>query len=418
MDIFDKFRKDKGPLGKYQEIGEGYYMFPKLEGELGSRMMFNGKEIICWSVNNYLGLGNHPEVRAIDAQAAKDWGMAYPMGSRMMSGNTQYHEDLEAELAEFVSKESSYLVNFGYQGIMSAVDALLGRHDVCVYDAESHACIVDGVRMHAGKRFAFQHNDMASLEKNLKRAQAITEKTGGGILVISEGVFGMRGDQGLLKEIVALKEDYNFRLLVDDAHGFGVLGETGAGAGEFQGVQDGIDVYFATFAKSMASVGAFLAGDKDVIDFLKYNLRSQIFAKSLPMPFVIGAFQRLKMLREDPSHKAKLWENVNALQNGLREKGLDIGNTNSCVTPIYMHGSVEEAINLVYDLRENHHIFCSIVVYPVIPKGMIILRLIPTAAHTLEDIETSLVAFAAIAEKLKAGEYQKEVIPMQERMNA
>ncbi len=408
MDIFNKL-KDGGPLGRYQSQTEGYFIFPNLEGELGSRMMFRGKEVICWSVNNYLGLGNHPEVRAIDAQASKDWGLAYPMGSRMMSGNTVKHYELEAKLAEFVQKESSYLVNFGYQGIMSAIDALLGRHDVAVYDSESHACIVDGVRMHAGKRFAFQHNDIASLEKNLKRAEAIVKKTGGGILVISEGVFGMRGDQGKLREIVALKEKYNFRLMVDDAHGFGVLGETGAGAGEHQGVQDDIDVYFATFAKSMASIGAFLAGNKEVIDYLKYNMRSQIFAKSLPMPFVIGALKRLEMLRTDPSHKQKLWDNVNALQSGLKARGLDIGETNSCVTPVYMNGGVGEAANLVYDLRENFHLFCSIVIYPVIPKGMILLRLIPTASHTMEDIEETLDAFEAISAKLKAGEYAKEM---------
>ncbi len=408
MDIFNKL-KDGGPLGRYQSQTEGYFIFPNLEGELGSRMMFRGKEVICWSVNNYLGLGNHPEVRAIDAQASKDWGLAYPMGSRMMSGNTVKHYELEAKLAEFVQKESSYLVNFGYQGIMSAIDALLGRHDVAVYDSESHACIVDGVRMHAGKRFAFQHNDIASLEKNLKRAEAIVKKTGGGILVISEGVFGMRGDQGKLREIVALKEKYNFRLMVDDAHGFGVLGETGAGAGEHQGVQDDIDVYFATFAKSMASIGAFLAGNKEVIDYLKYNMRSQIFAKSLPMPFVIGALKRLEMLRTDPSHKQKLWDNVNALQSGLKARGLNIGETNSCVTPVYMNGGVGEAANLVYDLRENFHLFCSIVIYPVIPKGMILLRLIPTASHTMEDIEATLDAFEAISDKLKAGEYAKEM---------
>ncbi|NNE28405.1 MAG: pyridoxal phosphate-dependent aminotransferase family protein [Saprospiraceae bacterium] len=406
MDIFEKFRKDRGPLGKYQERAEGYYIFPELTGELGSRMMFNGKEVICWSVNNYLGLGNHPEVREVDAQATKDWGLAYPMGSRMMSGETAHHKELEVELADFVKKDAAVLVNFGYQGIMSAIDSLLGRHDVVVYDAECHACIVDGVRMHAGKRFAFQHNDMESLEKHLISATKLCEKSGGGIMVITEGVYGMRGDQGKLREIAALRPKYNFRLVVDDAHGFGTLGETGYGAGEVQNCQDEIDVYFATFAKSMASFGAFLAGDKDMIDFLRYNMRSQIFAKSLCMPVVVGAKKRLEMLRTRPEFKNKLWENVNALQKGLREKGLDIGVTNSCVTPVMMEGSVEEATKMVYDLRENYRIFCSIVVYPVIPKGMILLRLIPTASHTMEDIEETLTAFTAVAEKLKDGYYK------------
>ncbi len=410
MDLFDRIRNNPGPLGQWSEIAEGYWIFPKLKGELANRMEFNGKEVICWSVNNYLGLGNHPDIRKADAEAAAEWGLAYPMGSRMMSGNTDMHDELERQLAEFEKKEAAVLVNFGYQGIMSAIDALLsprGR-DVVIYDAESHACIVDGVRMYQGKRFRFEHNDIASLEKRLISATNIVEKTGGGILVISEGVFGMRGDQGKLREIVALKEKYNFRLLVDDAHGFGVLGETGAGAGEAQGVQDEIDVYFSTFAKSMASIGAFLAGDRDIINFLKYNMRSQIYAKSLPMPIVQGALSRFKMLK-DPVHKNKLWENVNALQNGLKEKGFDIGSTNSCVTPVYMHGSVEEAMRMVHDLRENHRIFCSIVVYPVIPKGMIILRLIPTAMHNLEDIKETLNAFEAVSSKLKSGFYQQEV---------
>jgi len=409
MDIFERIKTNKGPLGRWAEVAEGYWIFPMLEGELSNRMTFNGKEVICWSVNNYLGIGNLPEIREADAQAAKDWGLAYPMGSRMMSGNTKYHVQIEKELAEFVSKEEAVLVNFGYQGIMSAVDALLTRRDVVVYDSESHACIVDGVRMHLGKRFAFEHNNMESLEKHLESATKIVAETGGGILVISEGVFGMRGDQGKLKEIVALREKFDFRLMVDDAHGFGTLGATGAGAGEEQGVQDEIDVYFATFAKSMASIGAFLAGDKEIIEYLRYNMRSQIFAKSLPMPITVSALKRLDLLRTRPELKEKLWENVRALQSGLKENGFEIGVTNSCVTPVYMHGSVEEAMQLVHDMRENHHIFCSVVVYPVIPKGMIILRLIPTATHTMEDIELTLKAFSAVSEKLKSGAYRTEV---------
>ena len=353
-------------------------------------MQFNGREVICWSVNNYLDLGNHPEIRKVDAQASEEWGLSYPMGSRMMSGNSDLHDQLESELAEFVQKEAALLLNFGYQGIMSAVDALVDRHDIIVYDSECHACIVDGVKMHLGKRFAFQHNDIASLDKCLERASNLIEDTDGGILVISEGVFGMRGDQGKLKEILALKSKYDFRLLVDDAHGFGTLGATGAGAGEEQGIQEDIDLYFSTFAKSFASVGAFLAGDRDIIQFLKYNIRSQIFAKSLPMPIVVGARKRLEMMKAMPELKDKLWANVEKLQSGLKERGLDIGNTNSCVTPVYMHGSVQEAMALVKDMRDNYNIFCSIVVYPVIPRGMILLRLIPTAGHTFDDIDKTL----------------------------
>lgn len=407
MDIFDKF-KTKGNIGRFSDVAEGYFVFPKLEGELGNRMYFQGREVVCWSINNYLGLANHPEVRATDAQAAKDWGMAYPMGARMMSGATKYHDQLEEQLASFLGKESAMLVNFGYQGMSSGIDCLLGRHDVAVYDSESHACIIDGVRMHQGKRFAFEHNNIASLDKNLERATRLVEKSGGGILVISEGVFGMRGDQGKLREIVALKNKYNFRFLVDDAHGFGALGPTGAGAGEEQDVMDEIDVYFSTFAKSMASIGAFFAGNKDVMNYMKYNMRSQMFAKSVPMPVVIGAMKRLELLRTVPELRMNLWRNVSALQNGLKAAGFDIGDTNSCVTPVYMHGEVGEAMALTYDLRENYNIFCSIVVYPVVPKGMIILRLIPTASHTQKDIDETIAAFSAIKDKLAGGGYKAQ----------
>ncbi len=411
MDIFDKM-KFMGPLGQHADKAEGYYVYPNLEGPIGNRMMFRGKEVVMWSVNDYLGLANHPEVRAIDAQAAKDWGMAYPMGSRLMSGNTKHHEKLEQDLADFVQKEKGFLVNFGYQGMVSAIDTLVGRDDVIVYDSESHACILDGMRLHPGQRYVFKHNDMESLEKNLDRAQKYIKKKNsrGGILVISEGVFGMRGDQGLLKEIIALKEKYPFRLLVDDAHGFGTLGKTGAGAGEEQGVQDGIDVYFATFAKSMAGIGAFFAADARTIKYLKYNMRSQIYAKSLPMPMVVGAQKRLEMLKTMPELKEKLWENVNNLQNGLKDRGFSVGNTNSCVTPVYMEGTVGEATQLVFDLRENYSIFCSVVVYPVVPKGMIILRLIPTTNHTDEDIEMTLNAFEKVKTKLDAGAYKVDDI--------
>lgn len=411
-DIFERLLKNYGPIGQYRERAHGYFAFPKLEGEIGSRMMFRGKEKIVWSLNNYLGLANHPEVRKADADASAEFGLAYPMGARMMSGNSNHHEQLERELAAFEMKEDAILLNFGYQGIMSLIDVICSRHDVIVYDAESHACIIDGLRLHPGHRFVFKHNDLEDCEKQLQRAQSLIDKQqSGGILLITEGVFGMAGDQGKLKEIVAMKAKYEFRLLVDDAHGFGTLGETGAGAGEEQGIQDGIDIYFSTFAKSMASIGAFAAGPKNIIDYIRYNIRSQIFAKSLPMPLVIGNLKRLELLRNHPELKAKLWENALKLQNGLKEKGFDIGKTDSVVTPIYMKGGVEEATAMVMDLRENYNIFCSIVVYPVIPKGHIIYRLIPTAVHTDEDIALTLKAFEETKQKLDAGAYKVSQIP-------
>ena len=406
-DLFDRIIENKGPLGKWASIAEGYFVFPKLEGPISNRMKFQGKDVITWSVNDYLGLANLPEVIEEDARAARSYGAAYPMGARMMSGHTDYHEQLQNELADFSQKEAAYLLNFGYQGIMSAIDALVSKDDIIVYDVDCHACIIDGVRLHMGKRFTFKHNDIESLEKNLERATKLAEQQNGGILVISEGVFGMRGEQGKLKEIVELKKKFNFRLLVDDAHGFGTLGKNGAGAGEEQGIQDDIDVYFATFAKSLAGIGAFLSADKEIIDYLKYNLRSQMFAKSLPMIYVKGALKRLHMLRTQPELKNKLWENVNALQNGLKENGFDIGNTSSCVTPVYLNGTIPEAMALVKDLRENYGIFCSIVVYPVIPKGLILLRLIPTATHTLQDVAETLVAFSKIRERLESGVYKR-----------
>jgi len=399
---------DRGPLGKHANVEEGYFMFPKLEGEIGPRMKFRGKEVLTWSLNNYLGLANHPEVRKADAEATAEWGLAYPMGARMMSGNTHLHVELENQLAEFVQKESCILLNFGYQGIMSAIDAIVDRRDVIVYDAESHASIVDGVRLHMGKRFVFPHNNIENLEKQLERAQKITDETGGGILVITEGVFGMSGNMGDLKGIVALRKKFQFRLLVDDAHGFGTMGKTGAGAGEEQGVQDEIDLYFSTFAKSMASIGAFIAGNKNIIEYLRFNTRSQIFAKSVPMPLVQGALKRLELLRTQPELKENLWIIVNALQGAYKANGFNIGTTKSPVTPVVLNGTVGEAANLAMDLRENYGIFCSVVIYPVVPRGSIILRIIPTADHTLADVEETISAFVKIKKKLDDGYYKEQ----------
>ena len=406
LDIFEKLQSNLGPLGKHSELSEGYFTFPKLEGEIAPRMKFRGKEVLTWSLNNYLGLANHPEIREADEAAARKWGAGYPMGARIMSGNTDMHEELESQLAEFVGKEKAYLLNYGYQGIMSAIDCLVDRKDVIVYDAECHACIIDGLRMHLGKRYVYPHNDMDGLEKQLIRAKKLTQETDGGVLVITEGVFGMTGNMGNLKGIVQLREKYKFRLLVDDAHGFGTMGKSGAGAGEEQGVQDKIDLYFSTFAKSMASIGAFIAGDEGVVRYLKYNMRSQIFAKSLPMIMVEGGLKRLDLLKNRPELKQNLWKVVAALQGGLREKGFNIGTTTTPVTPVVLNGTVGEAATLSKDLRENYNIFCSVVIYPVVPKGMIILRLIPTAVHTIEDVEETIAAFEAIKEKLSSGYYK------------
>jgi len=404
MDIFNK-TGNFGPIGQYMEQAHGYYMFPKLEGEISNKMKFMGKEMLVWSLNNYLGLGNHPEIRKVDAEAAATWGLAYPMGARMMSGHTSYHEELEKKLAAFVNKESAYLLNYGYQGMVSIINSLVDRRDVIVYDSDAHACIIDGMRLHFGKRFVYPHNNMANLERELERATRITEKTKGGILVITEGVYGMAGDLGKLKDIVELKKKFSFRLLVDDAHGFGTMGPTGAGTGEHFGVQDEIDVYFATFAKAMAGIGGFVATTKKMIDFLMYNMRSQVYAKSLPMPMVIGSLKRLEMLQNEPEHKQKLWNIVNALQKGLKAKGFDLGNTESPVTPVFFKGGLPEATKVTKELREKHSIFCSIVGYPVVPKGVIMLRLIPTAMHSLEDVDYTIKAFSQVKKKLDAGEY-------------
>ena len=410
MDLFEKLKQNRGPLGQHAKDAHGYFTFPKLEGEISSKMKFRGKEVLTWSINNYLGLSNLPEVRESDAIASKKWGLGYPMGSRMMSGNTSLHEELEKGLSEYVQKEDTILLNFGYQGMLSAIDALVDRKDVIVYDSECHACIIDGVRLHQGKRFVYPHNDIENLEKQLQRAENIISQTGGAILVITEGVFGMSGDLGDLKSIVDLKKKFNFRIFVDDAHGIGTMGNTGAGSGEELGCQDQIDLYFGTFAKSFASVGAFISSTEDVVEYLRYNMRSQIFAKSLPMPIVESAIKRLEIMRRGTEQKDKLWAIANSLQSGLKSAGFELGNTQSAVTPVYLTGGVGEATNLTFDLRENYNIFCSIVTYPVVPKGVILLRLIPTAVHTLEEVEYTIKSFSEIKDKLANGEYISEEI--------
>ena len=415
VDIFDKIRKSTGgPIGQYREKIDGYFAFPKLEGELGPHMRFNGKEVLCWSLNNYLGLANHPEIRKIDAQAAERWGMAYPMGSRMMTGQTELHERLERELAEFECKEAAFEFNFGYQGIVSTIDSLLSRHDVVVIDSEAHACLIDGVRMHMGSVYKFKHNDIASCEQKLKKATEEADANGGGVLLITEGVFGMTGALGILDQIVALKKKYSFRILIDDAHGFGVMGPNGRGTSEHFSVMDGIDLYIGAYAKSMATIGGFVASDKDIINYLRYNMRSQMYAKSLPMPIVEGCLKRLEIIRgaEGDQLRAQLWKVTRRLQEGFRELGYEIGPAEACVTPVHLYCGVNQASNIAVDLRENYGIFCSIVTYPVIPPGMLIFRIIPTAAHSIEDVDRTLAAFKDIKERLARGEYDHEMPDM------
>jgi glycine C-acetyltransferase len=411
-DIFEKTTTDLGYIGNEAKkfSSHHYFTFPMLTGELGPHMTFNGKPMLNWSLNNYLGLANHSEVRKADADATAEYGLAYPMGARMMTGNTALHEEFEQQLAQFVGKEDSFLLNYGYQGVMSVIECIVGNKDVIVYDAESHACLIDGIRLHKaklGKYYKYNHNDMESLEKNLQRATKLADEQGGGILVITEGVFGMSGKVGSLDKIVAFKEKYNFRLLVDDAHGLGTMGETGAGVPEHFGVQDGVDLHFCTFAKSMAAIGAFIAADKDVVMYLKYNMRSQTYAKALPMPFVKAGMKRLELIKKHPEFKDNLWKIVNALQDGFRKRGFDIGETTSPVTPVLLHGDYDLGVvtNLVRDMREEMGIFCSIVTYPVVPKGVLMLRIIPTTMHTLEDVEYTMNCFEQVQAKLQAGEY-------------
>ncbi len=411
MDIFEKFNLDDTPLGKYYEFAHGYFMYPQLEGEIGPHMKFMGKEMIVWSLNNYLGLANHPDVRKVDAEAAAQYGLAYPMGARMMSGHTKEHRKLEKQLADFVKREDAYLLNYGYQGMVSIIDNLVCRKDVIVYDEEAHACIIDGMRLHIGKRFTYKHNDMESLEKQLQHAEAVVKETGGGILVITEGVYGMTAELGNLPGIVALKDKYNFRLFIDDAHGIGTMGPTGAGTDEHFGLQSKVDLYFGTFAKAFAGIGGFVAGPKNVINYLRYNMRSQIYAKALPMAMVLGIQKRLEIIKTMPELREKLWTNVHTIQDGLREAGFDIGKTQSPVTPVFLKGGDREASNLIVDLRENYNIFCSIVTYPVVPKGVFLIRIIPSAAHSIEDIDITIKAFKEVKGKLDGGHYRELEIP-------
>ena len=408
-DLFAKIDRSMGELGKLSGPGHGYFTFPKLEGEIKPRMMFRGKEVLCWSLNNYLGLANHPEIRKIDTEATQRWGLGYPMGSRMLTGNSDLHEKFEAMTSEFMGKEDTYLLNFGYQGMLSIVQTLTDRRDVIVYDQLAHACIIDGMMLSLARRFVYRHNDMEQFEDRLKKAQKIVEQTGGGILVITEGVFGMKGDLGRLDLIAEFKKKYNFRILVDDAHGFGVMGATGKGTPEHYGVMDQMDLVFNTFAKSMAMVGAFVSGDRKILTYLRYNMRSQIYAKTLPMPLVEGAIKRLELLISEPNLRDNLWTVVNAIQTGLRSRGFDIGITQSPVTPVYLKGGLDEARNLIMDLRENYKIFVSAVTYPVVEKGELMLRIIPTSVHTMADVEETLSAFEAIRSKMLNGEYSGTV---------
>ena len=395
MDLFDKLETRPSPLGEFTSNGYGYYTFPKLDGPIGPEMKFNGKDVVVWSVNDYLSVGNHPRIREVDKNAAEKYGLSAPMGARLMTGNSDEHEALERELADFIHKPKALLLNYGYQGIMSVIHSLVDRNDFLIYDELSHACIVDGKQLAMAEKSVFKHNDMESLEKQLKRASKKL-KPNSSILVVTEGVFGMTGDLGKLKEIIALKEKYPFRLLVDDAHGFGTLGHDGSGAGTQLGCHDGIDIYFGTFAKAVALIGAFVAAEPRVIEFLKANTRSQIFAKSLPMPIVVSARERIKLIRKNPQWREQLWENTKKLRSGLVELGYNVLPSESPVTPVLTEGSTDLAQTIMREMREEHGVFVSGVAYPVVPKGVVLLRLIPMAGHTDAHIEKTLKAFEAI----------------------
>lgn len=395
MDLFDKLENRPSPLGPFTSAGYGYYTFPKLEGPLGPEMKFNGKDMVVWSINDYLGVGSNEKIKQIDAEATAKYSLSAPMGARLMTGNSDEHEALEKELAAFVHKEDAQLLNFGYQGIMSVIHALVDRNDYLIYDELSHACIVDGKQLAMADKSVFKHNDIESFKKQLYRAAA-KKKDNSSILVVTEGVFGMTGDLGILPEIIKLKEEVPFRLLVDDAHGFGTLGHDGSGTGTQLECQDGIDVYFGTFAKAVALVGAFVASEPRVIQFLKANVRSQIFAKSLPMPIVATARERLKMIRQHPEWREKLWSNTLKLREGLIKIGYNVLPSESPVTPVLTQGSTDLCQDIMRIMREEHGIFVSGVAYPVVPKGVVLIRLIPTAAHNDEHIEKTLTAFEAI----------------------
>ena len=411
MDLFDKLNSRNSPLGPFTSDGYGYYTFPRLEGPIGPEMTFNGKPVVVWSVNDYLGIANNPVIRDYDAKVAAEYGFSTPMGARLMTGNSRQHEALEEELADFVHKPAAFLLNYGYQGISSMIQSLVSRNDFLIYDELSHACIVDGKQLAVCKKYVYKHNDICSLEKQLERVSKIA-RPDSGILVITEGVFGMTGDLGKLREIVDLKKKYDFRLLVDDAHGLGTMGKDGSGTGTHLGCQDGIDLYFGTFAKSVALIGAFVATKPEVVTFLRANVRSQIFAKSLPMPIVLSARKRIAMIREHQEWRDQLWNNTLQLRKGLREIGYNVLPSESPVTPVLTKGSTDLAQTFMRILREDHGIFVSGVTYPVVPKGLVLLRLIPTANHTADHINRTITAFEAIRPVvLEAQEKMEEADP-------
>lgn len=407
MDLFDKLQDRPGPLGEFTSDGYGYYTFPKLEGPLGPVMKFNGKDVVVWSINDYLGVGGKKEVLEYDAKVTKKYGLSAPMGARLMTGNSTKHEELEKELADFAHKPSALLLNYGYQGIMSVIHALVDRNDFLIYDELSHACIVDGKQLAMADKSVFKHNDIKSFEKQLKRAHR-RSKSDSSVLVVTEGAFGMTGDLGILKEMIALKEKYPFRLLVDDAHGLGTMGEDGSGTGTHLGCQEGIDIYFGTFAKAFALIGAFVATDERVVEFLKANVRSQIFAKSVPMPIVESARKRLELIRKHPEWREQLWKNTRKLRQGLKDIGYHVMPAECPVTPVLTQGSTDLCQLIMRKLREEHGVFVSGVTYPVVPKGTVLIRLIPTAAHTDEHIQKTLEGFEAIKDVvLGSGKQEK-----------
>ncbi|MCH9633796.1 MAG: 8-amino-7-oxononanoate synthase/2-amino-3-ketobutyrate coenzyme A ligase [Chlamydiae bacterium] len=400
-DLFHKCYQKEGLFSNVREGKDNYYAQPILEGPLGPHMTFNGQKMIVWSINDYLGLAGHPEPTARAKEVLEAFGTAYPMGARLMSGFTQNHQTFEAKLAKFAQKESALLFNYGYLGVLGVITSIMGPRDTVIIDHDSHACIVDGAKLATTRRNqfrVFRHNDMDHLEKILK---SINQDRKGGILIVTDGIYGMTGEVAPLKEICALKEKYNARLLVDDAHGIGIMGATGRGTGEHLGVQDKIDLYFSTFAKCFAGIGGFVAGDKEIIEHITWNARPVIFAKNLPLIYSDSLSATLDVIEREPERREKLWEIATYMQRRFKEEGFDIGNTTSPITPVFLSISGLEAIkDAIHILREEFHIFASGVMYPVVPRGVFLLRLVPSCRHTFDDVNKTIEAFIQIKERI------------------
>jgi len=396
MNILDKLQTRLGPLGDHAHYAHGYYAYPRLEGEISNKMTFNGKEKLVWSLNNYLGLANHPEVREADNEGTKRYGLAYPMGARMMSGNTKLHERFETEIADYVQKEDAFLLNYGYQGMVSIIDSLVDRQDVVVYDAESHACIIDGMRLHMGKRFVFKHNDIEDCERQLQRAQKITEKTKGAILLITEGVFGMRGDQGKLKEIVDLKENYNFSLLVDDAHGIGILGESGHGVlGLGRTVKPYATCVVMPLGKAFCGLGAIVAGKESIINIISQRANTYRYTTALPPGIVSGLKSALELVIDESWRRDKLHKNIKFFNSVAEEKKIILVSSFDAPIRTILVADIKKLLKIQNILIEKGF-YVSAIRPPTVPEKKSRIRISVNALHSDHEIYLLLSHIATI----------------------